>query len=142
MAEKKRKMWEKEIADEEDKITKDEEKKTKIKEEMEQKVSKLDEKKVKLEEEMEQKVSKLDDSILNRRKRIQTMQYGIQSLDRGAGQATKAVSEAQAEVGPSMPTTSSSLPENVSGEGSGSPVKKKTHMAADFAFKKEDEKKE
>ena len=69
MAEKKRKMWEKEIADEENKIAKEEEKKTKIK------------------EELEQKVSKLDASILNRRKRIQTMKCGIQSLDRGgAGQ--------------------------------------------------------
>uniref|UniRef100_A0A914MJ03 Uncharacterized protein n=1 Tax=Meloidogyne incognita TaxID=6306 RepID=A0A914MJ03_MELIC len=115
MAEKKRKMWEKEIADEENKIAKEEEKKTKIKEELEQK--------------LEQKVSKLDASILNRRKRIQTMQCGIQSLDRGgAGQAQ---AEAQAE---DKPTTSSAVYENVSSEGS--PVKKKDAHGGGLCFQK------
>nr|CAD2183937.1 unnamed protein product [Meloidogyne enterolobii] len=61
---KKRKMWEKEIENEQEMISKEEEKKAKV------------------DDEFRQKKAKLDKSIVNRRKKIQTMQFRIQALDR------------------------------------------------------------
>ncbi|CAK5030423.1 unnamed protein product [Meloidogyne enterolobii] len=57
-------MWEKEIENEQEMISKEEEKKAKV------------------DDEFRQKKAKLDKSIVNRRKKIQTMQFRIQALDR------------------------------------------------------------
>jgi len=67
MENKKRKMWEKEIENEQEMISKEEEKKAKLYEAIGR---------------IEQKKSKLDKSIVNRRKKIQRWQFRIQALDR------------------------------------------------------------